>query len=271
MRLVRRAQWGALPSKRSLAAIGSTHGVKIHYEGVHVDPSLALPGNHRLCDDRVRAIQRAHLTHPREDYNDIAYNYAVCPHGYAYEGRGLHRLTGANGNAELNRRHYAVICLLGASGLVDPPAAMLHGVRDVIEYLREFGDAGDDIEGHRDGYPTACPGGPLYRWVQDGAPRPEDDGQDDKQQQQAPAFPGRRFFVLGAENDHALRLQRWLHAGGWGPRYRVGPSRRMNRIDLQKVAALQRHFLAELGPADGLTGPKTWRYAYEVAHGLRDR
>jgi hypothetical protein len=86
-----------------------------------------------------------------------------------------------------------------------------------------------------------------------------------------PAFPGRQFFVLGANNAHARRLQEWLHKGNWGPRYKVGPSTRMNPIDMQKVAALQRHYLRDLGPADGLTGPKTWQYAFEVASGLRKK
>lgn len=269
MQLVRRADWGALPPKRPVAAIGSTRGVKIHYEGTYVDPSLALPGNHRLCDDRVRAIQRSHLNHPKEDYNDIAYNYAVCPHGSVYEGRGLHRQTGANGSLELNRAHYAVLCLLGNAGLDEPPAAMLDGVLDAVEHLRKYGDAGDEIKGHKDGHPTACPGGPLYAWIGRGAPRPG--GGEDEQQQEAPRFPGRHFFILGAENKHAKRLQEWLHRGNWGPRYKVGPSERMTELDIRKVAALQAHYVDELGPADGLTGPKTWRYAWEVAEGLRDR
>lgn len=85
-----------------------------------------------------------------------------------------------------------------------------------------------------------------------------------------PAFPGREFFRLGAVNDHALRLQTWLQRGDWGPPYRVGPSRTMTRLDLAKVRALQEHY-PELAPADGRTGPMTWRYAYEVAYGLRSR
>ncbi|MFJ5157024.1 GH25 family lysozyme [Streptomyces sp. NPDC088353] len=84
-----------------------------------------------------------------------------------------------------------------------------------------------------------------------------------------PPFPGRDKFVLGAHNDFALQLQQWLDKGQWGPAYKVGPSRTMTALDLQKVAALQRHYLSALGPADGLTGPKTWQYAYEVANGLR--
>ncbi|MEV7675096.1 CHAP domain-containing protein [Streptomyces sp. NPDC088752] len=87
----------------------------------------------------------------------------------------------------------------------------------------------------------------------------------------APAFPGRQFFVLGAKNAYAKQLQTWLHKGGWGPRYILGPSQTMTKKDLEKVKALQNHFLKDLGPADGLTGPKTWQYAWEVANGLRKK
>lgn len=87
----------------------------------------------------------------------------------------------------------------------------------------------------------------------------------------APAFPGRKYFVLGAKNRFAKQLQTWLDKGGWGPAYKVGPSETMTSLDLQKVAALQKHYLTKLGPADGLTGPKTWQYAFEVAHGLRKK
>lgn len=87
----------------------------------------------------------------------------------------------------------------------------------------------------------------------------------------APDFPGRQYFTLGASNQYALELQTWLQRGGWGPAYRVGPSRTMTALDLQKVKALQQHYLADLGPADGLTGPKTWLYAWQVANGLRKK
>lgn len=87
----------------------------------------------------------------------------------------------------------------------------------------------------------------------------------------APPFPGRQFFVLGAVSDHALLLQTWLQRGNWGPPYKVGPSRTMTALDLLKVMALQRHYGSALSPADGLTGPMTWRYAYEVANGRRAR
>ena len=86
-----------------------------------------------------------------------------------------------------------------------------------------------------------------------------------------PAFPGRQYFKLGAKNKHAKQLQTWLHKGNWGPAYAVGPSETMTQKDLDKVKALQKHYLSALGPADGGVGPKTWQYAFEVANGLRKK
>ncbi|WP_433224461.1 peptidoglycan recognition protein family protein [Microtetraspora malaysiensis] len=102
---------------------------------------------------------------------DIGYSLVVCAHRKVFVGRGPHVLPSANG-AGLNSGHYAVLGLVGTSGVVNPPDAMLHGIRDAIEYLRANGGAGVEIKGHRDGYATSCPGGPLYAWVQKGAPRP---------------------------------------------------------------------------------------------------
>lgn len=167
MKFVRRAEWGA-PSVSPSQYIGSTKGTKIHYLG-----SNYASREHSRCDDQVRAIRAAHLRSP-EGYSDIAYNLLVCQHGYVYEGRGANKKTGANGNSSLNSRHYAVCALLAkkGGGLDTPTDAMLHGLRDAIEYLRQQGDAGAEILGHRDGYATTCPGDALYAWVKKGAPRP---------------------------------------------------------------------------------------------------
>lgn len=173
MKLVTRSEWGAKPSRYSLVYIASTQGVKVHYEGTEVPASLANPENHSKCDDRMRALQASHLANTRENYSDIAYNFVVCPHGYAYEGRGLNRQTGANGTQTLNKQAYAVCAMLGNSGLTQPTDAQLSGLRDVIDLCRSQGEAGTMIGGHRDGHPTACPGDPLYAWVKKGAPRPE--------------------------------------------------------------------------------------------------
>lgn len=166
MDFVRRADWGA-PAVSPAAYIGSTRGVKVHYLGTAYSSR-----SHDKCDDYVRQIRASHLANTKENYSDIAYNHLVCEHGTVFEGRGAHKRTGANGNRELNEQDYAVCALLGSSGLTKPTDAMLHGIRDAIEHLREHGRAGTWIGGHKDGYNTSCPGGPLYDWVKRGAPRP---------------------------------------------------------------------------------------------------
>ncbi|WP_234359926.1 peptidoglycan recognition family protein [Streptomyces sp. DSM 15324] len=133
--------------------------------------STRLLTDHDACIAEWKAIRASHLANTKENYSDVAYNYAACPHGYLLEGRGIGKRTGANGNQELNRAHYAIVGLVGDEGLTQPTDAMLGAIRDGIELLRQHG-AGDEIKGHRDSYATDCPGGPLYAWVKKGAPRP---------------------------------------------------------------------------------------------------
>lgn len=170
MKLVTRAQLGWPAS--AAPAQATTKGVKVHYEGTAV--STKLLADHDACIAEWQNIRRSHLANTVENYSDVAYNYAACPHGYLLEGRGLRKRTGANGNQPLNIAHYAIVGLVGDSGLTEPTDAMLSAIRDGIDLLRKNG-AGSEIKGHRDGYATACPGGPLYAWVKKGAPRPDTD------------------------------------------------------------------------------------------------
>ncbi|MFE7485444.1 peptidoglycan-binding protein [Streptomyces sp. NPDC057552] len=174
MKLVTRAQLGwpasAAPSQTT------AKGVKVHYEGTPVSTKLLT--NHDACITEWKNIRKSHLANKTEGYSDVAYNFAACPHGYLLEGRGLRKRTGANGNQALNQGHYAIVGLVGSSGLTEPTDAMLDAIRDGIDLLRNNG-AGNEIKGHRDGYATACPGGPLYAWVKKGAPRPQGDDEPD--------------------------------------------------------------------------------------------
>ncbi|MGW3400304.1 peptidoglycan-binding protein [Streptomyces zhihengii] len=169
MKLITRADLGWPASEAPSQA--TTKGVKVHYTGSAVATKLAT--DHDGCIALWKDIRRSHLANKAENYSDVAYNYAACPHGYLMEGRGLKKRTGANGSQSLNQAHYAILGLVGSSGLTQPSDAMLGAIRDGIDLLRKNG-AGSEIKGHRDGYATACPGDPLYAWVQKGAPRPDD-------------------------------------------------------------------------------------------------
>jgi hypothetical protein len=170
MDLITRSAWGARSYRTPSGAIpyaGRPRGVKVHYLGTAYSDRP-----HAQCAGYVRQLQASHMD--GNGWSDIGYSFVVCSHGPVYEGRGLRRRNSANGGTSLNEEHYAVCALLGSSGLTQPPDAQLHGIRDAIEYCRTKGPAGSEIKGHRDGYATACPGGPLYTWVRGGAPRPEE-------------------------------------------------------------------------------------------------
>ncbi|MDG9717393.1 peptidoglycan recognition family protein [Streptomyces sp. DH24] len=168
MRLVTRAQWGARPYRTPNGATlysRARRGVKLHYLGTAYSDRA-----HDRCDDYVRQIQAQHMD--GNGWSDIGYSFVVCTHGYVYEGRGLKRRNSANGNTTLNEQDYAVLLMVGSSGLTKPTVAQLNGARDAIEYCRREGPAGTWLGGHRDGYATACPGDAVYAWVKAGAPRP---------------------------------------------------------------------------------------------------
>jgi hypothetical protein len=168
MKLVSRAAWSARAYRKPNGATeyaGPRRGVKIHYLG-----TFYADRPHPQCPAYVRQIQSSHMDD--KGWSDIGYSFVVCTHGAVYEGRGLDRRNSANGNTALNEENYAVCALLGSSGLTKPPAAQLHGLRDAIEYCRREGPAGTWLGGHKDGYSTDCPGGPLYTWVRGGALRP---------------------------------------------------------------------------------------------------
>lgn len=201
MKLITRPQWGA---RRALAATGisGTRGVKIHYTGDRENPAML--DDHDLCSERVRQIQAAHMD--GRGWNDIAYSLVACSHGYVFAGRGPHILTAANGPG-LNTGHYSICALIGNKGITQPNDLLLNAIRDGIQYLRNQGNAGAQIKGHRDGYSTDCPGDPLYAWVQDGAPRPG--GSGDPNHDDDEGDPMYRYVSLSRTTPLELQPGKW--------------------------------------------------------------
>jgi hypothetical protein len=169
VRLVTRAQWGARayrPPNGATPYSRKRRGVKLHYLGTAYQDR-----SHLSCAAYVRQLQAQHMD--GNGWSDIGYSFVVCTHGYVYEGRGLFRRNSANGSTSLNEQDYAVLLMVGSSGLTKPTTAQLAGARDAIDYCRAKGGAGSWLGGHRDGYATACPGDAVYAWVKQGAPRPK--------------------------------------------------------------------------------------------------
>lgn len=165
MTLVSRRQWGAASPKDPPTRIpGPVKGVTCHWEG----PAMGWPWPHPDCDDKVRGIQTFHQG--ERDWNDIAYNAIVCPHGNVYVGRGPGVRSAANGESDIggNDQWYAVCFMAGVGD--EFTAEGQAGMLEAIAWLRNDGHAGDAVNGHRDHHPTDCPGDVIYRWVQAGIP-----------------------------------------------------------------------------------------------------
>lgn len=245
MKFVSRNDLGWPPS----AAADWPHadGVKVHYEGTNVSIS-----NHDECWQEWRDIRASHLANKAEGYVDVAYNFAVCKHGYVFEGRGLRKKTGANGNQTLNGAHYAVVALLGDSGDTQPTPEMIQGIKDAIAYLRQNG-AGNEIKGHRDGYATSCPGEPLYALVRSNGLEP---GGVVSSPSPSPAptpnhpWPG-VYARLGSSGDYVRTIQSRLRNRGWtiGVDGQFGPQ--TDRV----VKAFQADKRLTV---DGIVGRDTW-------------
>ena len=248
MKLVTRTQLGwpasAAPTQTS------TKGVKVHYEGTPVSTKLLT--DHNACIAEWKAIRKSHLANVKEGYSDIAYNYGACPHGYLLEGRGIGKRTGANGNQPLNIAHYAICGLVGSEGLVKPTDEMLGAIRDGIELLRQHG-AGTEIKGHRDGYATACPGGPLYAWVEKGAPRPAGTAPTPTYE----PFPGEAWFKKLPRSVLVTAMGKRLVAEGCSA-YSDGPGPQWTAADKASYAKWQRKLGYTGTAADGWPGKTSW-------------
>lgn len=153
------------PASAAPLKVVRTKGIKVHYEGTHSPVR-----DHSYCKGYWTGIRNSHLANKAEGYSDVAYSMAVCRHGYVMEGRGIGRRTGANGNQTLNAQHDSVVVLYGTNDAA-VSAEVVQGLKEAIQYLRA-GGSGTEIKGHRDGYPTLCPGDPLYAYVKSGKLEP---------------------------------------------------------------------------------------------------
>lgn len=199
-----RSEWGAKPSKGS-TFLASTRGVKAHYTGGHVDPATL--SDHAACRSAVRGIQNGHMG--GNGWNDIGYSMVVCNHNVAMVARGRNVLPAANGPG-LNAGHYAILLLVGNSGVTEPTDNMklaFHGARDYLS--GSPGNAGAEILGHRDGYNTDCPGTPIYGWVSSGAKLPQDVNPEPPVAAPAGGHMQYSSFGLDSEDAYTIPPNEW--------------------------------------------------------------
>lgn len=159
MRFVTRAEWGASPP-RSVTTLpkGAVEVLVYHYSAAGVDEEA----DHANCAKRVRGIQNFHMG-PARGWNDIAYNFLTCKHGYVFEGRGWDTRSAATGPT--NDRSIAS-CFLGddTKNRDDVTAAGRQAMVDVGHAATtRYGKL--RYAGHRDFMVTSCPGDEIYEFV----------------------------------------------------------------------------------------------------------
>ena len=163
--LVSRKDWGARSPKRRYQGTLNKPSTA-HWNG----PTITIAGSrnwaHDKCASIVRGIQNFHMD--AKGWNDVAYNFLECPHGYTFEGRGLNVINGANGTNDGNRTSHAICSLAGEGNAHSEDEKS--GFRNCVRYISQNTGAPDRCIGHRDHKSTACPGDVRYAWLKEGMP-----------------------------------------------------------------------------------------------------
>lgn len=192
-RYVTRAAWGARAPKSPPVVLlpSAVDTVVYHYTAALADQRE----NHAECSVRVRGVQAFHQE--GRGWNDIAYNFLVCKHGYIFEGRGIDAKSAATG---ADNSHTLAVCFLGADRVDrdDVTATGRAALVAVTRWIVQRRPTARYFKGHRDFMSTSCPGDELYNYIRSAT------------------------FRRQVEVDNTVRLaalRKWIlarHAEGWG-------------------------------------------------------
>lgn len=153
-----RSAWGARASEGPVAlSVGDVDGATIHWPGMSVRIDAAGDIGKRRVASALRGWQNYHMD--SRGWSDIAYCIGVDQAGRAWTLRGLNIRSGANGDADVNRRYGAILLVLGPGE--EPTAAMKTTVRGVMaDYRKRFPGCRAKPYDHNDvrPEPTDCPG-----------------------------------------------------------------------------------------------------------------
>ncbi len=147
-----------------------TRGVGVHWLG-----DTGHPITHDDCPEVMRSVQRQHMDTDQLKKGgaaDFGYNAGACPHGVVFEGRGPKIRNAANGGRLRqgvdSNAGWASVLYLGSKAGPQLTSQGMDAINDAAEWL---GVAGGEWLGHKDFFPTECPGDVIYSWVHNGHPR----------------------------------------------------------------------------------------------------
>jgi hypothetical protein len=135
-----RSAWGARPARGNTGLVrAEVDGTALHW------PGMAKPiSTYAGVAAALRGWQNYHMD--VRGWSDIAYQVAVDQAGRAWTLRGLNIRSGANGDADVNRRYGAILLILAPGE--QPSAAMKATVRGVVADFRRWYPQGTAIKPH---------------------------------------------------------------------------------------------------------------------------
>lgn len=236
MKLVSRQESGLRPP-RSTPSAANQSGVTFHWNG----PGMG-SHDHSECAGLVRGIQRYHMD--SNGWNDIAYNWLVCEHGYVFVGRGPNTYNAANGTTHGNATSHACMVMTGSGEALT--SGHRAGMRDIAAHV------GGALRVHSDWVGTECPGDEIREYVRAGLP-----DENTPEPPQIPDYPG-GFYKKGSTGDVVATIQQRLidlgyDLGRWGA---DGDFGRMTDAAVRQFQRDQRIV------SDGIVGPVTWLHLW---------
>uniref|UniRef100_A0A8C3FAR0 Peptidoglycan-recognition protein n=1 Tax=Chrysemys picta bellii TaxID=8478 RepID=A0A8C3FAR0_CHRPI len=114
------------------------------------------------CSRQVRGIQNYHMDTQR--WPDIGYNFLIGEDGRVYEGRGWSTVGAHAYNWSAKSLGFS---FLGNFSSRAPNAAALNAAKSLIQCAvsKGFLRRSYTLTGHRNVFPTSCPGNALYRVI----------------------------------------------------------------------------------------------------------
>jgi hypothetical protein len=155
VKIVTRSGWKARPPKGTSPV--KANELVFHYSAANADEQA----DHRNCASRVRGIQRYHQE--TQGWQDLAYSFLACKHGYIFEGRGWGVRTAATGPAN---NHTLAVCFLGddTHGRDDLTTAGRQALVDIAQVALQR-EGIRKWSGHRNHMSTSCPGNEIISFI----------------------------------------------------------------------------------------------------------
>lgn len=240
MKFVSRSEAG-LRAPRSVTRRNMNKPSTGHWNGPQV-PRV----DHSKCASQVRGVQNYHMD--SKGWNDIAYNFVICQHGYVFEGRGINVTNGANGTNAGNFSSHAVMWLDGQGN--DFTGAEKQAFLQCVAHIARHSDAPNDAIGHRDHKSTECPGDERYHWIRNSVPQAGGTPQTGP----TPPSPEGALPVIrrGSKGGHVRLIQTVIRNRAGGD---IDVDGNFGAHTEKRVKDVQRIFKLK---QDGVVGPSTW-------------